>query len=386
MSRLLRCIWNSNGFHVPSGYGSQLAEIIPYFKEHTDVAVSSFYGIQGGAVNLDGIPVYPQIDGDPFGSQAIMLHSRDFQADVIFTNQDLWPLDPGVFQSVKNLIPWIPIDHYPVPPAILDRVKQCYRVACYSMSGVDQLAKQGVAATYIPMSVNTQVFKVMDKKAARAKWNIPQDAFVVGMVAANRDNPSRKSFQEVIDAFAEFLKTNPKALLYTHTVIDAGGGFPIRDYCKFLGIEAHLRYDDHYNVLYKYPKTRVAELMNTFDVLANPSTQEGFGLPIVEAQACSVPVITTNYSSMPELITKDTGWLVEPIQKRFTQLGSYVAVVPSRGVYEALQLAYKAKRNKMGKKARKNMVNNFDTKLVFNRYWLPYLKRLHDELVPKDSV
>jgi glycosyltransferase involved in cell wall biosynthesis len=39
---------------------------------------------------------------------------------------------------------------------------------------------------------------------------------------------------------------------------------------------------------------------------------EGFGLPIVEAMACDVPVITSNVTSMPE-VTDEAGILVSPI-------------------------------------------------------------------------
>ncbi|MGR3310810.1 MAG: glycosyltransferase family 4 protein [Candidatus Brocadiales bacterium] len=50
---------------------------------------------------------------------------------------------------------------------------------------------------------------------------------------------------------------------------------------------------------------------NLADVFLNPSSYEGFGLTCLEAMACGVPVITTNVSSLPEVVG-DAGILVTP--------------------------------------------------------------------------
>jgi glycosyltransferase involved in cell wall biosynthesis len=39
---------------------------------------------------------------------------------------------------------------------------------------------------------------------------------------------------------------------------------------------------------------------NVAECLAYPSVYEGFGLPVLEAQACGTPVLTSNVSSLPE--------------------------------------------------------------------------------------
>jgi len=43
-----------------------------------------------------------------------------------------------------------------------------------------------------------------------------------------------------------------------------------------------------------------------------PSLYEGFGLPVLEAISLGTPVITSNLSSLPEIITPETGILVNP--------------------------------------------------------------------------
>ena len=42
------------------------------------------------------------------------------------------------------------------------------------------------------------------------------------------------------------------------------------------------------------------------------SLYEGFGMPILEAMSCGVPIITSNAASMPEVIG-DCGLLVNPL-------------------------------------------------------------------------
>lgn len=59
------------------------------------------------------------------------------------------------------------------------------------------------------------------------------------------------------------------------------------------------------------PASDMPVLLNGAEALVFPSLHEGFGLPIVEAMACGCPVITSNVSSMPEVLG-DAGILVDP--------------------------------------------------------------------------
>ncbi len=52
-------------------------------------------------------------------------------------------------------------------------------------------------------------------------------------------------------------------------------------------------------------------LYNAADLFVYPSFYEGFGLPPLEAMACGTPVITSNVSSLPEVVS-DAGITVDP--------------------------------------------------------------------------
>jgi len=59
------------------------------------------------------------------------------------------------------------------------------------------------------------------------------------------------------------------------------------------------------------PRAALTAVLRQAEALLMPSWLEGFGLPVVEAMACGVPVIAANTSSLPEVVG-DAGLLVDP--------------------------------------------------------------------------
>ncbi len=55
----------------------------------------------------------------------------------------------------------------------------------------------------------------------------------------------------------------------------------------------------------------IRKLYDQVDVFVYPSLYEGFGLPVLEAMACGCPIITSNLSSLPEVVG-EAGLLVDP--------------------------------------------------------------------------
>lgn len=74
-------------------------------------------------------------------------------------------------------------------------------------------------------------------------------------------------------------------------------------------INEHAASFEHLGAL---PRSELLEMMKKVDLFVFPSLAEGFGLVIGEAMAAGVPVLTTNNTGGPELITNGVdGWCVE---------------------------------------------------------------------------
>jgi glycosyltransferase involved in cell wall biosynthesis len=65
------------------------------------------------------------------------------------------------------------------------------------------------------------------------------------------------------------------------------------------------------DVLGYVSSTQLDELYRRASIFAFPSLDEGFGMPILEAMAHGVPVLTSNCSAMPE-VAGDAALLVDP--------------------------------------------------------------------------
>lgn len=62
------------------------------------------------------------------------------------------------------------------------------------------------------------------------------------------------------------------------------------------------------------PEADLPALLNSAEALVHPSWYEGFGIPPVLAMACGCPVISSNSSSLPEIIGPDSALYFSPDQ------------------------------------------------------------------------
>lgn len=377
-----KILWHSVAPWATTGYGIQTALFATRMaKAGHDVAISAFYGLGGAALEWEGMQVYP--GDDRHGNVSVPQLAKRHKADAVITLMDVWVLDPAVFSEL-NVGCWVPVDHEPCPPVVANFFRESgARPIAMSRFGERMLQAEGLDPLYVPHGINTNVFKPAggDRAALRKAFNLPPDAFVVGMVANNSGHtPPRKAFPQAIMAFSAFRREHPDAVLWLHTELTgvrsgANPGVNIIDLCERFEVPPEaVMFASQTELDVGIPDTVMAALYSSMDVLLNPSYGEGFGIPIVEAQACGTPVIVSDWTSMPELC--GAGWRVggEPWwdpQHRAFFLCPFVG-----DIIQALEQAYAARGDQAARAAARTFALQYDADLVMETCWVPALAEL----------
>jgi glycosyltransferase involved in cell wall biosynthesis len=139
-----------------------------------------------------------------------------------------------------------------------------------------------------------------------------------------------------------------------------------------VGIEPdRVIFPDPVELRYGYSKKNMAALYSAFDVLLAPSYGEGFGIPTVEAQACSTRVIGSSWAASGDLVAED-GWLVEGQVFWDDGQAAWWKIPDVSSIIGALRQAYDAPREPSG--VAREFALQFDVEKVWTEGWLPFLK------------
>ena len=196
----------------------------------------------------------------------------------------------------------------------------------------------------------------------------------------------RKGFGDMLTALAPFMSRRRDAVLYLHTLPTGHEGINLPVLMNVAGIDlSRVFWADQY--LLKKQAIRdedMASIYTSFDVLLATSHGEGFGLPVLEAQACGVPVIVTNCTAQPELVgapwsydaqearREPSGWIVAAEPDWNPKHGSWFARPNIGQITLALEDAYQHKGDPEMRAAALAKAAGYDADLVYDRYWRPY--------------
>lgn len=375
----MKILWHSQAPWVAGGYGNQTALFAPRLaKLGHDVVISAYYGLRGGALSWGDTPVWPAM-ADDYGNDSLGIYARAYSPDLVITLLDVFVLKTAALRQHK-VAAWTPVDHDPLPPEVVDLKLRQFDIQPIAMSrfGETKLIEAGFDPLYVPHGVDTTVFQPRDRVEAKRLLGLPTSAFVVGMVAANYGNsPPRKAFPEALLAFRKFHRKHPDAVLYLHTELLGGAeriGMDIVGYMRAIGLdgEAVHAVDQHLYTL-GLPQEHLSAAYSAMDVLLNPSFCEGFGIPIIEAQACGTPVIVNSFSSMPELC--GAGWQADGERIWHEPHGAWFQRPNVDSITSCLERAYTGCSPKLRQQARRFALG-YDADRIVTEHWQPTLEAL----------
>jgi glycosyltransferase involved in cell wall biosynthesis len=124
-------------------------------------------------------------------------------------------------------------------------------------------------------------------------------------VLAVGDKQPRKNLSRLVRAFSTIALEMPDVML---VIVGQSGwqGSEVGQTVKSLGLNTRVRFTGF------VPDSDLPALYSGADVFCYPSLYEGFGLPPLEAMACGAPTVTSNTSSLPEVVG-DAALTVDPL-------------------------------------------------------------------------
>jgi len=371
-------------------------------KEGHEIAhIPMTRSLKGGPFNQNGVLVYPS-GLDSFAQDVSVGHYMNFKADMLITVKEPWVFST-LHKEAINFVPMAIIDHAPVSASITSRLHTAFKVIAISRFGQNELKRNQIESTYIPHGVQTDVFRPLNeaqKMACRKMFALDLDEFVVGIIAMNR---SRKLISRQILGYKRFLDLNPdvKSHMFLWTDIKpilrydepsvgiSDVGVSLLPEIMELGMGEALKWPDRKSVAEGMPEWDgdnyidgwdMVKLYNSFDVNMLCSGGEGAGLTSIEAAACGVPSIGTDYAGAPEYIGPG---LTVPTNEYIilNAPGTRYALPSIDGMAKALTKLMNTDREKLARKLRAH-AERYDWDNVVKNHMNPFLDDCEKDLFP----
>jgi glycosyltransferase involved in cell wall biosynthesis len=188
-------------------------------------------------------------------------------------------------------------------PKLAKKVTKILTISEYSRNQIAKICQvdvNKVAVTPLAADPRFERKPAEEVSLVRKKLGIPKGRYILALSSLE----PRKNLERLLVAWAGLLSRVPKDLWLV--VAGAKGKALV-----FKGVSFEILPSRVYLTGY-VPDEYLPALYSGADAFVYPSLYEGFGLPPLEAMACGIPVITSNTTSLPEVVG-DAGLLVDPL-------------------------------------------------------------------------
>lgn len=361
----MRIIFLSVAPYAPTGYGLVTRNLVPRFQAAGHEVVVATKHFHCGDVEWNGMHVIQGLDVKILNR---MIDRGEY--DCIFTLLDNHAL-PAI---PRNWVAYTPFDTERIPESMSRTLPHAQLIIAMTKHGQREMERIGYEPMYAPHGVDTKVYSPNEARRLEGRsllgW---QDNFIVGCVGVNYDD-DRKNLVNLVRAFKTFHERHAEARLYlSSNPISTDGSDYLPRCIANLGLNQVVQWaePDRY-FLGRVSDAMMANRYRMMDVMCFPTRGEGFGLPLLEAQACGVPVVTTGASTGPELCP--TQYLITPGPAEWQWYNKeWRANVNSESILAALERAYADPDRAKVAQAGVAFAREYEWDNVFDRYWKPVL-------------
>jgi glycosyltransferase involved in cell wall biosynthesis len=291
---------------------------------------------------------------NPFGAWKFDAVCCDFKPHIVISIRDFWMdayIDASPFRRLFKWV-WMPtVDSAPQHEQWIEMYSKVDAILTYNdWSGEILNHQSNGRINWIGSAppIANIAYTPLDKDEIKNSLGFDTKTKVIGTVMRNQ---RRKLFPDLFNSFRQYLDISGDndTYLYCHTSYPDGAGWEIPWYIK------------HYNICNKTLFTYVcdpdpkrgggcgyvfpsffndavtfcnrcgkpaavmsnvhagaspevmANIYNLFDIYIQYANSEGFGVPLVEAAACAVPIMAIDFSAMSDVLKKLEGIPLKPL-------------------------------------------------------------------------
>lgn len=345
----MRVLWQSNSTHSCFGYGVLTRNVVSRLrKNHGHDIICQGCQTIGKAITDEEGNINLPIRQSPFGITVLNAYIKTYEINTLITAWDYF-VDEGksLVDIVKDSkIRWIShatINTFPINPILRERLSHADLIIAPSEYNYGLLRNAGLGAktVYIPHGVDLKKYKkanpeekdLFKKGFWEHTYSQMKDKFVFFCV--NRNKGTQKNFYGMFESIAYFKDKFPE--LFNKCVwlflcdFNERGGEDIDGYLNhFQSFEAYKDIKSHIINVFCRPKKEditklkavsnlsqnafchfanfaieedeMNKLYNISDCFISTTMNESAGLPILEAQACGLPIIMTRGSTCGEYV------------------------------------------------------------------------------------
>jgi glycosyltransferase involved in cell wall biosynthesis len=219
-----------------------------------------------------------------------------------------------------------------------------------------ELQYYGAAASHkiypIPNSVNADLFcpvNEQEKKALRCRLNLPDGD---PLAAFSGRLVSYKGLPLLLNVWKELIRKHPRAVL----LLVGPGSMDIYN-CERELKDFSERYNLAGQVIFTGEVRNVHEYLKASDLFVFPTMKEAFGISLIEAMSCGLPVVTTPVGGLKDIVQHcANGLVVEPGDER--------------RLFQALDrlMSDPELRDQLGKAGRQTVLERYSTEIVTGQY------------------